>query len=285
MAELSVTVIDVGWGDCILVDSQDDAGKHRYGLIDCNDSERQRNALGFVKRYFERQGRNWKTIDHNFEWVLLTHGHADHARGLKEMMRTFGTKHFWYPKSVASTTYGLLLNYANRSKNVVHHQAVDVSKILGPPQVDFHADLEVLWPNWNQIDDNENNNSVVLALTLGDTSIVLTGDAEAENWPEIVDRLPQNPTYVQVPHHGGRNGLFDPAGATPLLDTIRWRKTRLVMSSHVVPHGHPHPDVVTELSNRRFVAYRTDRNYHVTLTTNGDKVRVGYTHVSGRLPQ
>ena len=56
------------------------------------------------------------------------------------------------------------------------------------------------------------------------------------------------------------------------------------MSSHVVPHGHPHPDIVTELVNRHFVSYRTDKNYHVTLTTDGKKVRVGYGHVSGRLP-
>ena len=286
MPQLSVTIIDVGWGDCILVDSQDDAGDHRFGLIDCNDYERQRTALPFVKRYLERSRIDWKEKDHNFEWVLLTHGHADHARGLKEMLRTFGTRHFWYPKSVASTSYGVLLDYANRSKQVLHHQAVDETKSLGPPEVNFHADLRILWPNDDQIDKkNENNNSVVLAITLDDVSIVLTGDAEAENWPEIIPRLPKNPTYLQVPHHGGRNGVFDRNDETPWLDHVRARKTRLMMSSHVVPHGHPHPDVVTELANRRFVAYRTDKNYHVTLTTRGDKVSVGYAHASGRLPR
>lgn len=285
MAKLSITLIDVGWGDSILVDSENDAGDHRFGLIDCNDYERQRTALVFVQRYFERLGIDWREVDHNFEWVLLTHGHADHARGLKEMMRVFGTKHFWYPKSVASTTYGVLLEYANRSTNVVHHQAVDESKMVGAPDVEFHADMRFLWPNWDQIDeDNENNNSVVTSFTVGDTSIVLTGDAEAENWPQIVDRLPSRPTYIQVPHHGGRNGLFDPSDNTPMLDHIRSRTTRLVMSSHVVPHGHPHPDIVSELQDRRFVSYRTDLNYHVTLKSDGEKVQVGYTHVSGRLP-
>ncbi len=285
VAQLSVTLIDVGWGDCILVDSQNAAGEHRFGLVDCNDYERQRTALAFVQRYLERIGTDWKNVEHNFEWVLLTHGHADHARGLKEMMRTFGTRHFWYPKSVASTTFGVLLEYANRSSKVLHHQAVDESKVVGLPEVEFHAEIRFLWPNWDQIDPkNENNNSVVTSLTLGDTSIVLTGDAEAENWPAIVARLPPRPTYIQVPHHGGRNGLFDRSGATPLLDHIRSRATRLVMSSHVVPHGHPHPDIVSELAKRRFISYRTDLNYHVTLTTDGGKVNVGYTHVSGRLP-
>ena len=286
MTELSITLIDVGWGDCILVDARDDAGDRRFGLIDCNDYERQRTALAFVKRYFERLGIDWKEVPHNFEWVLLTHGHADHARGLKEMIRTFGTRHFWYPKSVASTTYGVLLDFANRTERVLHHQAIDETKVLSAPEVSFPAELRVLWPNFNQIDpSNENNNSVVLALTLGDTSFVLTGDAEAENWPGIVPRLPPTPTYIQVPHHGGRNGLFAPSGVTPLLDEISSRRTRLVMSSHVVPHGHPHPDVVGVLADRRFIAYRTDLNYHVTLTTNGSRVEVGYTHVSGRLPR
>jgi beta-lactamase superfamily II metal-dependent hydrolase len=219
MAELSITVIDVGWGDSILVDSQNDAGDHKFGLVDCNDFERQRNALPFVKRYLERLSIDWKDRQPLFEWVLLTHGHADHARGLKEMLKTFGTRHFWYPKSVASTTYGVLLDFANRSDAVVNHQAVDETKILAAPEVEFHADLRVLWPNFNQVDiNNENNNSVVLALSLGDVTMVLTGDAEAENWPQIVPRLPANTTHLQVPHHGGRNGLFDPSDATPLLD-------------------------------------------------------------------
>ena len=81
--------------------------------------------------------------DRMVEWVLLTHGHADHARSLKEMMRTFGTKHFWYPKSVASTTYGVLLDYANRSDNGRHHHQIDESKLIGPPDLDFHAGLRV----------------------------------------------------------------------------------------------------------------------------------------------
>jgi beta-lactamase superfamily II metal-dependent hydrolase len=283
--ELAVTMLDVGWGDCILLDSRDDSGDRRFGLIDCNDFERQRTALPFVMRYFERLGIDWKARAHNFEWVLLTHGHADHARGLKEMMSTFGTNHFWYPKSVASTTYGVLLDFANRSNRVLHHQAVDETKILDAPEVTFHADLRILWPNFDQIDtQNENNNSVVLAVTLGKSTIVLTGDAEAENWPEILPRLPATTTYLQVPHHGGRNGVFDPHESTPWLDRISHRKTRLVMSSHIVPHGHPHPDVVSVFAARRFVSYRTDRNYHITLSTTGDRVSVGYSHVSGRLP-
>lgn len=256
MAELSVTVIDVGWGDSILVESVDEASVRRFGLIDCNDYEYLRSGLIFVKRRLERLGIDYDDEKPNFEWVLLTHGHADHARGLKRMMSTFGTRHFWYPKSVESTTYGSLLHYANLSTLVQHHQAIDRTKVLDHPAVSFgDVQLHVLWPDHDTVDTtNENNNSVVLALTLGTVTFVLTGDAEADNWPAIIPRLPPTVKVFQVPHHGGRNGVFDTAGATPWVDHLS-PAALLALSSHIRPHGHPHPDVVDELTTRGFEAY------------------------------
>src|SRR5580700_1802269 len=40
--------------------------------------------------------------------------------------------------------------------------------------------MQVLWPIPGNVLSNENDNSVVLALTLGNVSFVLTGDAEAD---------------------------------------------------------------------------------------------------------
>ena len=279
MSELSVTVIDVGWGDAILVESVDDGGARRFGLVDCNDYEYLRSTLIFVKRRLERLGIDYEQVKPVFEWVLLTHGHADHARGLKRMMATFGTRNFWYPKSVESTTYGSLLAYANRSPLVAHHQAVDRTKVFDSPAVSFgDVGLAVLWPDHDQVDTaNENNNSVVLALTLDTVTFVLTGDAEAGNWPAIVPRVPPTTRVFQVPHHGGRNGLFDPTDATPWLDHLS-PDAVLALSSHVRPHGHPHPDVIDELETRGFQAFRTDQHYHLTFTTDGTDTTVHYSH-------
>ncbi len=282
MSSLAVTLIDVGWGDSILVESRDDQGNRRFGLVDCNDYEYERSSLLFVKRFFQRAKVDYENKLRNFEWVLLTHGHADHARGLKRMLSTFGAENFWYPKSVPSTTFGNLLNYANHSTRVGFHQAIDRSKTFpafGP------ASLEVLWPDHNQIDsNNENNNSVVLALTLGQVSIVLTGDAEADNWHTIASRLPASTRTFQAPHHGARNGMFDGGGATPWLDELRQRPQSVVvaLSSHIRPHGHPHPDVINELNDPADPVehYRTDLHYHVTFTTDGTNANptVHYSH-------
>ena len=142
--------------------------------------------------------------------------------------------------------------------------------------------LRVLWPDYDVIDpDNENNNSVVLSLTLGTVSFVFTGDAEADIWGPISQRLPDGLAVFQVPHHGGRNGVFSGAGTTPWVDRIADMQPSptLALSCHIRPHGHPHPDVVGEMASRNLTVYRTDEHYHVSFSTNGSDVDVTYSHL------
>ncbi|MEN8242566.1 MAG: MBL fold metallo-hydrolase [Chloroflexota bacterium] len=269
MDKLSVTLIDVGWGDSILIETQTDAGNTHFGLIDCNDTEANRSAYYFIKRHLEKRKID---IDGNMinDFIILSHPHADHMSGLKRLMRSFRTKAFWYPKSSKGGGFTKLIKYANTRKQYIEtHQAIDNTKVLP----DFgNVKLKILWPPFNHAGPHdlhdENNNSIVLALTLGDVSFILTGDCEVENWNQIIGNLPPNVGMFKVPHHGAVNGMIDGQDNTPWLDALP-QHTNYAISSHVRPFNHPAPAVVNKFTAAGIAPFRTDEHYHLTFTTEG----------------
>lgn len=277
MSRLRVTLIDVGWGDSILLETEDGSGKTYYALVDSNDTATLRSSYIFLKRFVEKKGQDIPTTERLFDWVLLTHAHADHGQGLKPILKDFGARQFWYSKSNSSTVFFTdLLRFAGNSDRVEHHEAINSGKDL--PNFGDVA-MKVLWPMYDQIDDNENNNSVVLALRLGNVSFVLTGDAEVEVWEKIADNIPSDTLFFKVPHHGSDNGTLDSAGNTPWLDRVAVIPGQLGISSHVRPFSHPDPEVVAAFDGRGLRYYRTDRHYHVTVETDGTNISVQYSHI------
>ena len=276
MSELRVTLIDVGWGDSIFIESQDASNNWHYALIDSNDSSYLRSSYIFLKRYFEKQDIKLPDDKPVLDFVLLSHGHNDHGNGLRALMREFGTRNFYYPKSLNWSSQTNLIRYGNQSTNVKHHQSIDNTKKLGKIG---DVDMTILWPPHNRIDpQNENNNSVVLVLKLGDISFVLTGDAEEEVWSTIAGQIPGDTRFFKVPHHGSVNGTFDNQGDTPWFDACPTNAV-LGISSHVRPHSHPDQEVIDLFDNHNRDYFRTDEHYHISFQTDGSSVDVQYSHI------
>ena len=291
---LEVTFLDVGWGDAVLIEARDAQDNPSFALVDCNDTTNYPSGRVFLKRYFERLG--YQPLPYPlFEHVFTTHAHVDHVNGIQGVLRTFGTKNLYSSQCAQSNNRNLvfanLVRWANRAtrnnQSVMQYHgylARNASVALGPALID------VLWPPFNANNpwdaNDENNNSLVLALTLKGVRFLLTGDCVADNWdttrPDHV-ALPSDLRMVQHPHHGARNGLFDQNRMTPLLDQLvalrRQKSVSVLMglSCHVRPHGHPHPDVVLELDQKNVEYYRTDRHYHTSFRTDGTSVEVRYS--------
>jgi competence protein ComEC len=273
--KLRLTIIDVGMGDSLFLESIDGRGTSHYALIDSNDSTYSRSSYIFLRRFFEKKQEKVPSSSALFDWVLMTHAHADHGAGLQRILKDFGTKYFWhsdspnYPVLIAK-----LLDYARKSNQVANYEALDTSAVL--PRFGG-ATMEVLWPEPGVLDKNENNNSVVLAITRGQVTFVLTGDAEADIvWTRISSKIPKTTKFFKVPHHGATNGTFTNANATPWLAVLP-KKALLGISSHILPYSHPDRKVVNALSGRTL--YRTDLHYHICVETDGVDVEVSYSHV------
>lgn len=292
---LEVTFIDVGWGDSILIEARDDQENATFALVDSNDTPNYPASLIFLKRRFERLKLHPFAYP-MFEHVLVSHAHADHVNGIQSLLRNFGSKNLYASKcdpnnNVVFANLERWVRTAKRNKQpVIQNPLKYLSQndwfMLGPVRID------VLWPPFNGGNpwdaNEENNNSLVLALTLDSVRFVLTGDCLAENWdtsraPNCV-KLPSDTRMVQAPHHGARNGTFDASKKTPLLDQItaihqkKPNTIELALSCHIRPHKHPHVDVVSEIDTRKIERYRTDEESHTTFRTDGSRVEVCYSH-------
>ena len=212
---------------------------------------------------------------------MLSHDHSDHGSGLKRIMKEYGTKNFWYPKVEVegSVILASLQSYANHPRVNINHQAIDSESDIGNLG---DIAMDVLWPMPDCIDNNPNNNSIVLTLTLGNTTFLMTGDAEGKVWDQIANQIPDNTVAVKIPHHGSRNGtLYN--NTSPLIDKL----DGLPLEAHLGISCHPnypnrfdfpHQEVLNRFKVRPYPYYRTDVNYHITFITDNNGVRIRYSH-------
>ncbi|MDH5573351.1 MAG: MBL fold metallo-hydrolase [Gammaproteobacteria bacterium] len=274
MSILRVIMLDVGWGDSILIESEDDQGNYYCAVVDSNDTNRNRFTLNFLKRRLQTFGIDYRNHRHFLDFVMLTHGHADHGQGLKAIMQEFGTSQFWYSKSSNWSSMGNLLSYARRSSKVDHHQAIDDGiqlPDLGEVQID------VLWPiDGNAPESDENNNSIVMTLTLNNVVFLLSGDAEKEVWDHVAPLIPANTLFFKVPHHGSVNGSFD--GSNPAWLNNCPGHAELGISCHVGRFGHPDQAVIQLFENSSMSYLRTDHHYHLVYETDGQNIQRFYHH-------
>jgi competence protein ComEC len=278
MPKLNVTLIDVGWGDSIFIDSVDSQGEHHYALVDSNDKT-YNPGIFYLKKELEKQGKRIPDDKPIFDWIMLSHAHEDHGNGLKKIMQQYGTQDFFYPKPHTWGGLKHLLRYVQRYHvNVKHHQSVDNTKIINRLG---DVDLEILWPLYGMVPfQNENNNSIVLKMTLDDVAFIITGDAEEEVWDHISGDIPQRTRFFKVPHHGSKNGSLHQGNPTWYQNFLQ--QSKLGISCHLVPHDHPHQDVIDLFENNQVEYFRTDEHYHVTYSTEGDineDVEVKYSRI------
>jgi competence protein ComEC len=250
---LTVTFMDVGQGDAILIEGP--AG-HRV-LVDGGPSGR---AVS------EGLGREMPFWDKRLDLVVLTHPEEDHLNGLVTALERYDVKSVLAsPVESDSAAYGVWREAVDREGAPYHEAAPGEWFDLGRG-----ARLEVLGPPTDLIeegDDKLNNNCVVLRLTWGEVSFLLTGDLETAGEQSLLNQG-QNlrSTVLKVPHHGAA----DATGA-PLLAAVQPAVAVISVGADNW-FGHPSPDVLERLDDS--LIYRTDLNGSIKLSTDGQRLWV-----------
>ena len=261
--ELELTAIDVGQGDSLLVILPDG----RRMLVDGGGIP----AFGRIARSQLDIGEDvvapylWDRGIRNLDVIAISHAHDDHIGGVPALVNDFGPREIWTGATPESPTW-----------NAVRDRAAHVGAKIVPMQAGRcftigGARFDVLAPpsDYVPVDEPKNNDSLVLRLTYGRRSFLLTGDVERPIEREMLDAGEIHPTDVlKVPHHGSRTSSTE-----EFLDALH-PAFAVVSAGFENSYGHPHPLIVQRLTDRHIAILRTDRDGLITIRTDGKRLTV-----------
>ena len=250
-SDFAVHFIDVGQGDCVLIQS---GGKNM--LIDAGENGNEQTVLDYLDKY------NADT----FEYIVATHPHSDHIGGLAEVIEASTVSNIIMPRlsqenTPTTMTYEKLLTAAKDSgARIIAAVPGNVYSVGG-------AEFEIFAPS--EQDDNLNNMSVVVKLTYQGRSFLFTGDAEKQVEKQLLNsEYDLSADVLKLGHHGSST-----SNTLAFLNEVN-PAYAVICCGENNDYGHPHREVIEAVYDLEIPVYRTDEDGSVVFTVANNTVEV-----------
>ncbi|MBI4640039.1 MAG: DNA internalization-related competence protein ComEC/Rec2 [Candidatus Tectomicrobia bacterium] len=261
--KLRVTFLDVGQGEATFMKFPDgqtmliDGGGSTFGTLDIG------RAVVVPYLYATRIGK--------IDLMVATHPHPDHIKGLQSVAQLFKVDRFW-SSGVSSWNeeyqklQAILEGKKVRGENVLRGMiwepgsGVKVS-VLHPTD---HS-LKIL----SKGEKAENNNSVVIKVTHGEVSFLMTGDLEKEGERDLLQSgLDLQSTILKAAHHGSKTSSTE-----PFLKKVNPQIAVISLGSEN-RFGFPDSRVLQRYGDQGVKVYRTDLGGAIEVVSDGKEYKI-----------
>jgi len=254
---LKVTFIDVGQGDSILVEFP---GKKKMlidggGLFTGSFDIGERILSPFL----------WKKGIKKIDYLVLTHPHPDHMNGLISVARNFKVREFWESLSpTENNSYEELqrnLAPSTQKKRLFNNDSLLIDGIT----------IDILHPKESRLplSSIDNELSMVLRLSYGQTSFLFTGDIGQKAEQDILENI----SFIQSdilksPHHGSFS-----SSSEEFLNAVDPSVIVICMGENN-RFNFPDPRILMRYREKGSAIYRTDIHGAIEISTDGQSFSI-----------
>jgi len=212
----------------------------------------------------------WARGIRHLDVVALSHAHSDHISGLFAVLRNFHPDELWVGNNPRFGAYNALLDEAAALHVRVKSFRAGDAFAFGSTQVNVLAPFRDYVPGAAPA----NNDSLVLHVAYGATSVMLEGDAEAPIEQAMLAEPGLQSTLLKVGHHGSitstRPEFFSRVAP-------QWAVISCGLRNR---YGHPREEVLEELQQAHVRTFRTDVQ-GISCFVLGGKTATGSVGCSG----
>lgn len=242
----SLTMLDVGQGLSVLVEADGE-----YLLYDGGPED----SSSYVVSYLKNQGVT------DLSYLVASHYDSDHIAGLVGVLNTTPVETALTPDYVADTKI-----YSSFETKLSANGASDVHPLMGDVYTLGSAKIQVVGPAY-YTHEGDNDNSIALRITYGNTSFLMTGDAEeTEEYEMVASGLELDSDVYIVGHHGSAS-----SSTTALLNAVTPSYAMISVGAGN-SYGHPTQEALSRLAAAGAAIYRTDLQGAVTVTSDGSSL-------------
>ena len=230
MDNYRITVMDVGQGQCILLQEKD-----QYFLVDCGGDYGE-EAADTAAQLLLSQGI------YEINGLLLTHYDEDHAGGVEAFLSRIRVKKLYLPE--LEDVSGIRAALTETCKDSIVWVAPDTKTVI--PE----GNISIFSPSAGKSD---NESSLCVLFQPENCDILITGDRSKAGERALLEQVQLPKLDILVAGHHGSNT----ATSLELLMTTQPAAAVISVAENNL-YGHPRPEVLDRLSRFDCQIYRTD---------------------------